>query len=125
MKICPNCTEKFELLSKDGFCFNCQSAYEIGVKMKNYNPYTIAISIVAGICVVILALGIILFISFTRGDFIVTRDNTQKSEALYPEIGQYEITPPKAGDPCFGGLTENAHGDQMYCSEYGMYVHSD
>jgi len=121
--ICANCTEKFELLSKDGFCFNCQSAYDIGVNIKKYNPYTIAISIVAGLCLVTLVLGIILFFSFTRGDFIVTRDDTQKSEFQFPDI--QPAPPPKAGEFCVTGITENAFGDEMYCSEYGTWRRSD
>ena len=75
MKICPNCSESIDNLSKDGFCFNCQSDYEIGISKKSQSPYLYSMYVFASKCLILIIIGLSLL-------FVATRLELNKSETF-------------------------------------------
>jgi hypothetical protein len=80
--ICPNCSESIEVLSKNGFCYNCQSAYEIGVSKKGHSPYKFSLYVFASKCVLLIFLGLSLL-------FVATRFEVSKSETFLALLCSY------------------------------------
>jgi hypothetical protein len=98
-KICPNCSESIEILSKDGFCYNCQNAYEIGVIKKGQSPYVYSMYVFASKCIILIILGLSLL-------FVATRFELNISPGV------------SSGNPCEkqGAFTENK-GIEYQCAD--------